>query len=68
MAGTPTFDGGRAAAKRHHLGELSSVSRQRGRRKLRFKDCAKKDLTEMGILLENWEAMTSDRLVWKTAL
>eukprot|EP00795_Rhopilema_esculentum_P000659 gene659-10365_t len=47
---------------------LSSGSRQRGWLKLRFNDCAKGDPMEIGIPLENWDAMASDRVVWKTAV
>ncbi|XP_063590147.1 uncharacterized protein LOC134767028 [Penaeus indicus] len=49
-------------------GELSSGQRQRGRPVLRFKDCAKRDLAQMGIPLDNWEVTASDRGAWKTAV
>ena len=47
-------------------GELSLGKRPAGRPKLRYKDVCKKDLKDVDIDLNTWEALASDRCAWRS--
>ncbi|KAJ7337978.1 hypothetical protein JRQ81_010504 [Phrynocephalus forsythii] len=46
-------------------GELAQGKRPRGRSQLQYKDICKRDLKALGMDLNSWETLTSDRTVWK---
>jgi len=47
-------------------GELVQGKRPVGQPKLRFKDVAKRDMQAIGLPIDLWETLASDRSVWKT--
>ena len=47
-------------------GELVQGKRLVGRPKLRFKDVAKRDMQAIGLPIDSWETIASDRSAWKT--
>ena len=46
-------------------GELVQGSRPRGRPQLRYKDICKRDLKALGMDLNRWETLTSERSAWR---
>ena len=46
-------------------GELTEGKRPTGRPQLRYKDVCKRDLKAMGINLNTWETVASDRTAWR---
>ena len=46
-------------------GELVQGARPTGRPQLRYKDVCKRDLSAMGIVLNNWEATALERKTWR---
>ncbi|XP_069159445.1 uncharacterized protein [Procambarus clarkii] len=46
-------------------GELASGRRPTGRPQLRFKDAYKRDLKQMNIDINTWEAAAADRSAWR---
>ncbi|XP_069178605.1 uncharacterized protein [Procambarus clarkii] len=46
-------------------GELASGRRPTGRPQLRFKDACKRDLKQMNIDINTWEAAAADRSAWR---
>ncbi|KAJ7341113.1 hypothetical protein JRQ81_004858, partial [Phrynocephalus forsythii] len=46
-------------------GELIQGKRPRGRPELWYKDICKRDLKALGMDLNRWETLTSDRTVWR---
>ena len=46
-------------------GELSLGNRPAGRPKLRYKDVCKSDLKDLGIEVNTWESVASDRCAWR---
>lgn len=49
-------------------GELTTGSRPVGRPMLRFRDVVKRDMKQLGIEAETWEAVAGDRVVWRDLL
>ena len=49
-------------------GELCEGNRGTGRPKLRYKDVVKKDMKDLEINTNTWEAIAADRSRWKTTL
>ena len=49
-------------------GELVQGNRPRGRPQLQYKDICKADLKALGIDLNRWEILTSERSTWRQAL
>ena len=47
-------------------GELAQGKRPVGRPKLRFKDVVKRDMQAIGLPIDSWETLASDRGAWKT--
>ena len=47
-------------------GELAQGKRPVGRPKLSFKDVAKRDMQAIGLPIDSWETLGSDRSAWKT--
>ena len=47
-------------------GELVQGKRPVGRPKLRFKDVVKRDMQAIGLPIDSWETLASDRSAWKT--
>ena len=47
-------------------GELAQGKRPVGRPKLRFKDVVKRDMQAIGLPIDSWETLASDRSAWKT--
>ena len=52
--------------KQLFYGELAQGKRPVGRPKLRFKDVVKRDMQAIGVPIDLWETLASDRSVWKT--
>ena len=48
------------------FGELKEGKRKRGRPKLRYKDVIKRDLGRIDVEHTKWEALATDRKVWKS--
>jgi len=48
------------------FGELVQGKRLVGQPKLRFKDVAKRDMQAIGLPIDSWESLASDRSAWKT--
>ncbi|KAJ7324817.1 hypothetical protein JRQ81_017837, partial [Phrynocephalus forsythii] len=46
-------------------GELMQRKHPRGRQQLQYKDICKRDLKALGMDLNSWETLTSDRTVWR---
>ena len=45
--------------------QLLNAKRRTGGQKLRYKDMLRRHLQNVGINQDNWESLTSDRLVWR---
>ncbi|CAH2239968.1 jg3398 [Pararge aegeria aegeria] len=50
------------------LGEVTHAKRPVGRPRLRFKDCAKIDMTEFNIDHRHWERLTEGRDEWRKSV
>ena len=49
-------------------GELTQGKRPTGRPQLRYKDACKRDLKALGIDINGWETLASERSAWKQAV
>lgn len=49
-------------------GELRVGKRNKGRPKLRFRDIIKRDMKDLNMDVDNWEALADDRSAWRSSL